>query len=50
MNTFKILLTTDNHVGYMERDPVRGNDTFVTLEEIFTIAREQEVSAQRIQR
>ncbi|KAF3823129.1 hypothetical protein GH733_010565 [Mirounga leonina] len=27
-NTFKILVATDIHLGFMEKDAVRGNDTF----------------------
>ena len=25
----KILLATDNHIGYMERDPIRGQEELV---------------------
>ncbi|VDM32314.1 unnamed protein product [Hydatigera taeniaeformis] len=38
-NTLRILLTSDNHVGYMEKDGMRGNDTFRTLEEILCLGR-----------
>ncbi|SPC66381.1 related to MRE11 - DNA repair and meiotic recombination protein [Ustilago sp. UG-2017b] len=34
----KIMLATDNHVGYMERDPVRGQDSIRTFEEILQLA------------
>lgn len=44
-NTFKILVATDIHLGYLEKDPVRGNDTFVTFNEILDHARKNEVSA-----
>eukprot|EP00118_Oscarella_pearsei_P012315 m.89775 g.89775 ORF g.89775 m.89775 type:complete len:685 (+) comp36625_c0_seq4:46-2100(+) len=37
-NTLKILLATDNHLGYLERDPIRGNDSIVTFEEILMLA------------
>lgn len=37
-NTIKILLATDNHIGYLERDPVRGRDSFDTFEEILQLA------------
>lgn len=43
-NTFKILVATDIHLGFMEKDAVRGNDTFVTLDEILRLAQENEVS------
>uniref|UniRef100_A0A8C3TWV6 Double-strand break repair protein n=1 Tax=Catharus ustulatus TaxID=91951 RepID=A0A8C3TWV6_CATUS len=42
-DTFKILVATDIHLGYMEKDPVRGNDTFVTFNEILDHARKNEV-------
>ena len=41
--TFKILIASDIHLGYMESDPIRGNDSVVSFEEILSIAREQEV-------
>ncbi|KAM4682453.1 double-strand break repair protein MRE11 isoform 6-T7 [Amazona ochrocephala] len=42
-DTFKILIATDIHLGYMEKDPVRGNDTFVTFNEILDNAQKNEV-------
>ena len=42
-NTIRILVATDNHVGYAERDPVRGNDSFTTFNEIMELAKEQDV-------
>ncbi|XP_062509893.1 double-strand break repair protein MRE11-like isoform X2 [Corticium candelabrum] len=42
-DTLRILLATDNHVGYAERDPVRGNDSLVTFEEILRHAEHQQV-------
>ncbi|XP_010398932.1 double-strand break repair protein MRE11 isoform X1 [Corvus cornix cornix] len=42
-DTFKILVATDIHLGYLEKDPVRGNDTFVTFNEILDHARKNEV-------
>jgi double-strand break repair protein MRE11 len=38
-STFKILLTTDNHLGFSERDPRRGDDSFTTFEEVLRAAR-----------
>lgn len=29
----RILVFTDNHCGYAENDPIRGNDSFVAFEE-----------------
>ena len=36
---------TDNHLGSMERDPIRGNDSFVTFDEILRLANEHEASS-----
>ena len=43
-NTIRILVATDNHVGYAERDPIRGNDSIKTFNEIMELAREHDVS------
>lgn len=42
-DTFKILIATDIHLGYLEKDVVRGNDTFVTFDEIMKQAVQHEV-------
>uniref|UniRef100_A0A8B9K256 Double-strand break repair protein n=1 Tax=Astyanax mexicanus TaxID=7994 RepID=A0A8B9K256_ASTMX len=42
-DTFKILIATDIHLGYLEKDAVRGNDTFVTFDEIMKYAKEHDV-------
>lgn len=42
-DTFKILIATDIHLGYLEKDAIRGNDTFVTFDEIMTQAVQNEV-------
>jgi len=42
-NTLRILLSTDNHLGYLERDPIRGDDSFAALEEILHLARQHKV-------
>ncbi|PWN27482.1 DNA repair exonuclease [Jaminaea rosea] len=42
-NHLKILLATDNHIGYMERDPVRGQDSINAFREILKIAVERDV-------
>ncbi|GAA5890007.1 hypothetical protein JCM6882_009196 [Rhodosporidiobolus microsporus] len=34
----KILVATDNHVGYAEKDPVRGQDSINTFKEILDLA------------
>lgn len=42
-DTIRILLTTDNHVGCFENDPIRGNDGWKTFDEITQIAKDQDV-------
>jgi hypothetical protein len=38
-DTLRVLLSTDNHLGYMEQDPVRGLDSFSAFEEILYLAK-----------
>eukprot|EP01135_Chromosphaera_perkinsii_P004833 Nk52_evm11s298 gene=Nk52_evmTU11s298 len=42
-HTMKILIATDCHLGYMEKDPLRSLDSFKTFEEILIRAEEHEV-------
>lgn len=42
-DTFRILVATDIHLGYLEKDAARGNDTFVTFDEILQLAKKNEV-------
>lgn len=42
-DTLKILIATDNHVGYLENDQIRGRDSFDTLEEVLILAKENQV-------
>ncbi|KAF5392723.1 hypothetical protein D9757_000826 [Collybiopsis confluens] len=42
-DTFRILLATDNHIGFNERDPIRGQDSIDTFEEILTLAKKHDV-------
>ena len=42
-STFRILLSTDNHLGYAEKDGVRGDDSFRTFEEILSLAHSHHV-------
>lgn len=42
-DVFNILIATDIHLGYEEKDPIRGNDSFVSFEEILEIAVERDV-------
>lgn len=39
----RFLLASDTHLGYLERDPVRGNDSFEAFREVLEIARAQDV-------
>lgn len=38
-DTIRILITTDNHVGYNENDPVRSDDSWKTFQEITYLAK-----------
>ena len=42
-NTFKILIATDVHLGYLEKDAIRGNDSYNTLDEILKCAKKNQV-------
>lgn len=42
-NVIKIMVATDNHLGYKEKDPVLGNDSFLAFEEILKHAVENDV-------
>ncbi|KAI0397158.1 double-strand break repair protein mus-23 [Xylariaceae sp. FL0594] len=42
-DTIRILVATDNHVGYEERDPIRKNDSWKTFDEIMKVARTEDV-------
>lgn len=46
-DTMRVLIATDNHLGYGEKDPIRGNDSFATFEEILQIASKEQVSLLR---
>ena len=39
----RIMVTTDNHLGVYERDPVRSNDCYAAFEEVLVTAREKKV-------
>ena len=39
----KIMLATDNHLGYGEKVPIKADDSFVTFDEILEIAIEKDV-------
>lgn len=42
-DTIRILVATDNHVGYNERDPNRGDDSWKTFHEIMCLAKDRDV-------
>lgn len=42
-DTLRILVSTDNHVGYLERDPVQAQDSFAALEEVLYMAKKYSV-------
>ncbi|KAJ5611342.1 hypothetical protein N7510_008061 [Penicillium lagena] len=41
--TIRILVSTDNHVGYNERDPIRGDDSWKSFHEVMCLAKELDV-------
>lgn len=42
-DTIRILITTDNHVGYNENDPITCDDSWKTFHEIMMIAKDYQV-------
>ncbi|KHN95519.1 DNA repair protein rad32 [Metarhizium album ARSEF 1941] len=42
-DTIRILVATDNHVGYEERDAIRKDDSWRTFDEILNLARTEDV-------
>jgi len=42
-NTIRVLVSTDNHVGYNERDAIRGDDSWRTFDEIMALAVSEDV-------
>lgn len=42
-NILSILVATDCHLGYAEKDPIRQDDSFTTFEEILQLAQNKEV-------
>ncbi|KAK4696146.1 double-strand break repair protein MRE11, partial [Lecanoromycetidae sp. Uapishka_2] len=42
-DTIRILIATDSHVGYAERDPKRGDDSWKTFHEVMCLAKERDV-------
>ncbi|KAH7133155.1 Mre11 DNA-binding presumed domain-containing protein [Dactylonectria estremocensis] len=42
-DTIRILIATDNHVGFEERDAIRKDDSWQTFDEIMNLARTEDV-------
>jgi double-strand break repair protein MRE11 len=42
-DTLRIMVSTDNHLGYAEKDPIRGNDSFAAFEEVLVLAKRHNV-------
>ena len=40
-----IMVATDSHLGFLERDVIRGQDSFLAFEEMLHIAQEKKVRA-----
>ena len=38
----RIVVATDVHLGYLERDDERGHDSFLAFEEVLKTAREEQ--------
>ncbi|KAI9761229.1 MAG: Double-strand break repair protein mus-23 [Chaenotheca gracillima] len=41
--TIRILVASDSHVGYNERDPIRGDDSWKSFDEVMCLAKDQDV-------
>ena len=42
-DVLKIMIATDNHLGFLDKDPVRGGDSFSAFEEILMLCGEKRV-------
>ena len=42
-NLFRIMIASDTHLGYLENDQIRGDDSFNTFEEILKISKSEGV-------
>jgi hypothetical protein len=47
-DTLRILVATDCHLGYMEKDEVRRHDSFNAFDEICAIASQRQASSATI--
>lgn len=48
--SIKVLIASDLHQGYAELDPIRGNDSFDTFDEILGLANQHQVTSARMAR
>jgi metallophosphoesterase superfamily enzyme len=39
----RVMVSTDNHLGFEERNAARAGDSFAAFEEVLTVAREKKV-------
>ncbi len=44
-DTIRILVATDSHVGYEERDPIRKDDSWRSFDEVMQLAKTEDVGA-----
>ena len=44
-SSFRIMIASDNHLGYLENDQIRGDDSFNSFEEILKVSRSEGVDA-----
>ena len=42
-SSFRIMIASDNHLGYLENDQIRGDDSFNSFEEILKLSRSEGV-------
>lgn len=42
-DTVRILVATDNHVGFAETDPIRGDDSWKSFHEVMCLAKDRDV-------
>ena len=47
-DTLRIMVSTDNHLGYAEKDPIRGMDSFAAFEEVLYLAKRHKVRAMHV--
>lgn len=40
---FRIMVATDNHLGYLEHDQIRCDDSFIAFEEILSVSKQYKV-------